>query len=206
MQTLDSPYLSIIIPVFNEGMKVLEGVNKLETAVFNRYPSELIIVDDGSHPDGTPPYDKLVAENPRIQVLRNPENRGKGYSVKRGIAAARGTFIFYTDADVAYDLALLPSYIENMPVSVMEAMAARLPIVASRVGAVPGMLGHGERGYLIDPGDIDSLTRAVLGLLDDRHSSEVVAQSAQEYAAQTWDRPIVAKMTARLYAEVLGSH
>ena len=114
MQISDSPYLSIIVPVFNEGMKVLEGLTRLEASVLSRYPSELIFVDDGSDPDKTPPYEKIVAGKPHIRVLRNERNRGKGYSVKRGVAAARGDFLFYTDADVAYDLALLPEYIETL--------------------------------------------------------------------------------------------
>ena len=109
-----SPYLSVVVPVYNEGMKIEEGIRKLETSVLQRYESELILVDDGSVGDKTPPYEQLIREKPFLRVLRNSRNRGKGHAIKKGISASRGTYIFYTDADVAYDLNLLPAYLETL--------------------------------------------------------------------------------------------
>lgn len=62
---------------------------------------------------------------------------------------------------------VLPSYFENMPNVLLEAMAAGMAVVASRVGAIPEMLGRGEGGILFDPGDRTALRDALDRLLLD---------------------------------------
>ena len=104
----------MVVPVYNEGMKIVESIAKLEASILQRYASELILVDDGSVGDSTPPYEQLTLEKPFLHVLRTPRNQGKGHAIKRGISVSRGTYIFYTDADVAYDLNLLPAYLETL--------------------------------------------------------------------------------------------
>jgi len=61
---------------------------------------------------------------------------------------------------------VLPSYAENMPVSILEGMAAGLPVVASTVGAIPECVEEDVTGYLIDPGDCDALAERIGRLLD----------------------------------------
>jgi glycosyltransferase involved in cell wall biosynthesis len=62
------------------------------------------------------------------------------------------------------DVFLLPSSAEGMPNSVLEAMAAGLPVIASPVGSVPEMLGAGQGGRLVAPGDFDRLAEALIEL------------------------------------------
>lgn len=56
---------------------------------------------------------------------------------------------------------VLPSYAEGMPVSVLEAMACRTPVVASRVGGAPELLGEGKYGFLFTAGNIEELGQAI---------------------------------------------
>ena len=63
------------------------------------------------------------------------------------------------------DVFLFPSHFEGLPNAVVEAMAAGLPVVATRVGGVPDLIRHGESGFLVDVGDIASMTMRVNQLL-----------------------------------------
>jgi glycosyltransferase involved in cell wall biosynthesis len=61
------------------------------------------------------------------------------------------------------DALVLPSHdvVETLPLVVLEAMAARVPVVASAVGSVPEVVKNGDTGFLVPPGDIDCLERAI---------------------------------------------
>ena len=63
---------------------------------------EVLIVDDGSLDDSLPILRRLEASLPSINVLRNPRNMGKGYSIRNGILNSRGKYIIFTDVDMAY--------------------------------------------------------------------------------------------------------
>ncbi len=63
-------------------------------------------------------------------------------------------------------LFLLPSYNEGMPWAIIEAMGHSLPIISTKVGCIPEMVLNGENGFLIEPGDIDSLKKSIFKFLD----------------------------------------
>ncbi|GAA2168130.1 glycosyltransferase involved in cell wall biosynthesis [Humibacillus xanthopallidus] len=71
------------------------------------------------------------------------------------------------DLLAASDLFVLASAFEGLPVSIMEAMAAGLPVVATSVGGVPEVVVEEETGLLVRPGDSDALADAVLALAQD---------------------------------------
>jgi dolichyl-phosphate beta-glucosyltransferase len=89
------PHLSLVIPVYNGGAsRIADTVRELRAFLCQQdYTSEVILVDDGS---ATP----IVADG--VTVLRNEVNRGKGFSVARGMLAAKGDYRVFTDADLAY--------------------------------------------------------------------------------------------------------
>jgi dolichyl-phosphate beta-glucosyltransferase len=96
------PELSVIIPSFNEELRLpatLAAIAKYIRASGRN--TEVIVVDDGSS-DQTAAVAALYANQiPGLRVLRNPENRGKGYSVRRGMLEARGQTVLFTDADLS---------------------------------------------------------------------------------------------------------
>jgi glycosyltransferase involved in cell wall biosynthesis len=76
----------------------------------------------------------------------------------------------------------LPSHpaVETLPLSVLEAMAAGVPVVATRVGSLPEVIDSGRTGLLIDPGDPRALASAIESLVDDPVRSREMAAAARE--------------------------
>ncbi|UCH96102.1 MAG: glycosyltransferase family 2 protein [Candidatus Aminicenantes bacterium] len=94
--------LSVVIPVYNEEKTVQELVETV-LAVPLHLDKELIIVDDCSTDNTFSLISQLKESNPCLRVFRNEKNRGKGFSVKRGIEEAAGDIIVIQDADLEYD-------------------------------------------------------------------------------------------------------
>ena len=103
--TTRGPHVSLVVPVHHcEGsLDALLGeldrfLAKAPTA------TELLLVDDrGSAPNASAELCRF-ANRPHVRVLQNDRNRGKGYSVARGMLEATGLFRVFTDADLAYPL------------------------------------------------------------------------------------------------------
>src|SRR3954470_13825756 len=95
--------LSIIVPAFNEETRLPESLEKLLTWINGAGLEfvEILVVDDGST-DGTAALvERMSASQPAIRVVRNGENRGKGYSVKHGMSRVSGEWALVTDADLS---------------------------------------------------------------------------------------------------------
>lgn len=97
-----------------------------------------------------------------------------------------------------------PSLYDSFPFTVLEAMAAGAPIVASRVGGIPEAIASGEDGVLVEPGNPDALARAVIGLLRDPDRRKRFGAHARWRATTefTWER--TARATYDGYREALG--
>ncbi len=80
------------------------------------------------------------------------------------------------------DLFVLPSWAEGLPNSVLEAMAAGLPIVATRVGGTPEIIEAGVSGLLVSPRDSHALAVAISRLLGNKGFAKELGRSAQEHA------------------------
>src|ERR1700678_1486541 len=90
--------LSIIIPAYNEEKRLPATLTRVQEylAASNWEFSEIVVVDDGSR-DGT----VKAAEAAGVRLLRNPGNRGKGYSVRHGMLQAKGEWALFSDADLS---------------------------------------------------------------------------------------------------------
>lgn len=76
------------------------------------------------------------------------------------------------------DIYVLPSLSEGLPLSLIEAMASKVPVVATGVGGIPEVIGDGINGFLITPADSDALASKIIHLLKDRSFADnFVAQS-----------------------------
>lgn len=89
-------FLSIIIPAYNEEDRILPTLESVCAFLSKQeYHSELIVVDDGSVDNTIKKINEFSHANKSgIILLKNKKNKGKGYSVKRGMLAANGEYVF----------------------------------------------------------------------------------------------------------------
>jgi glycosyltransferase involved in cell wall biosynthesis len=94
---------------------------------------------------------------------------------------------------------VLPSYHEGLPVGVLEAMAAGVPVVATRVGGIPDTVQHGCEGELVTPGDVDALTEALDRLLRDTSYRENLGRAGQRRVSAQFDAEVVLERLGTIY-------
>jgi glycosyltransferase involved in cell wall biosynthesis len=102
--------LSIVIPAYNEERRLPTTLDVI-LAWLNSAPyleAELLIVDDGSTDATAALVENRAASEPRLRLIRNPGNRGKGYAVRHGMLEAIGDWILSTDADLSAPIEELP--------------------------------------------------------------------------------------------------
>ena len=95
---------------------------------------------------------------------------------------------------------VLPSYAEGMPMALLEAMAAEVPVIASAVGGVPQVLRGGADGVLVHPGDIEQLAGAMSELLEDESRAAALARTARERIEADFSLEGALEALTRLYA------
>jgi glycosyltransferase involved in cell wall biosynthesis len=103
----------------------------------------------------------------------------------------------------AIDVLVLPSLNEGLPMTVLEAMAAGKPIIATRVGAIPSVIRDGETGLLVAPRDTAGLRDAIALLLEDPHLGKRMGERARVWALQHYSSDAMAAKYLQLYEDVL---
>ncbi len=96
------PQLSIVIPAYNESARIEQTLERVMSCVEKQgWDAEVLVVDDGSK-DATPEIvHRWMERYPRLHLIKNEGNRGKGYSVRNGLLQAAGEMVMFTDADLS---------------------------------------------------------------------------------------------------------
>jgi glycosyltransferase involved in cell wall biosynthesis len=97
-----------------------------------------------------------------------------------------------------------PSLLEGMPLTVLEAMACGLPVVATPVSGTAELVRHGENGLLVRPADPASLARAILRLMEDGPLREAQGREARRLVEGGYSWDAVAAKTLAVYRELLS--
>jgi glycosyltransferase involved in cell wall biosynthesis len=97
--------LTIFFPCYNEEANVERAAREaLKAAQLVTHDYEVIIVNDGSRDKTGEIADRLVKEDPHVQVIHHPKNRGYGAALTTGYRGATKDSVFYTDGDLQFDL------------------------------------------------------------------------------------------------------
>lgn len=113
-----SPELSIIVPAFNEEARLGRSLTRIRDYLAGTgrdcYKTEVIVVDDGST-DGTADLVRhFIPAFPNLRLISNGRNRGKGYSVRRGMLEAKGKIALFTDADLSAPIEEMEKLLEAL--------------------------------------------------------------------------------------------
>jgi glycosyltransferase involved in cell wall biosynthesis len=107
--------ISILLPAYNEALRIENCVKELErtvSAISTSY--EIIVAEDGST-DGTDHIlAKLSASNPTLSFLHSPARLGKGKAIKNALCSAKGRVIVFMDVDLATSLEFLPRLVRSV--------------------------------------------------------------------------------------------
>lgn len=103
----------------------------------------------------------------------------------------------------AADIYLNTNTVDNMPVSVLEACAFGVPVVATNVGGLAHLITHGEDGLLVASGDVDAAAAAIEMLLSDSELTETLSKNGRRLAESS-DWPNVREMWETLFYEILS--
>lgn len=97
------PLLSVVMPCYNEARTLAACLRRVLAVQDETFRLEVIVVDDHSTDGSEAIAEHLAAEQPCIQVVRHPENRGKGAALRTGIQRATGEIVAIQDADLEYN-------------------------------------------------------------------------------------------------------
>lgn len=112
-----------------------------------------------------------------------------GPDAKRALLASAGIYV-------------LPSYIEGLPMSVLEAMAAGMPVVTTPVGGIPEAVADGVEGFLVPPGDVAALAERLQRLLTDGALAERMGAAGRHKVATTFSTEVILPRLERIYTDL----
>lgn len=101
---------------------------------------------------------------------------------------------------------VLPSYQENAPMAIAEAMAVGVPVISSNVCGMPYMLDDNRTGFLVDPDDSDALAEKIINLLEDKDLSTDISKNGREEAFKRYHPDSVANKTIAVYQKLIDTH
>lgn len=102
------------------------------------------------------------------------------------------------------DIYVLPSHNEGMPISILEAMAQGLPIIATRVGGIPELVRDGIDGMLVNAGDVEALAQVIAGLALDPARRARMGESARNHVLRHFSDAAVLPELYGYYDELLN--
>ena len=182
---LASPNEAILMHLSNfRPVKRLVDVVKIFARVARELPAQLVLVGDGPDRSAAEWLAHDLGIQARVHFL------GKQERVNEILPLA--------------DILLMPSELESFGLAALEAMACKVPSVATRVGGVPELIDDGETGLLYNVGDVEGMATGVLSLLNDPARLSAMREAGRRTAQKRFCASLVVPQYVRYYEKVLG--
>jgi glycosyltransferase involved in cell wall biosynthesis len=104
------------------------------------------------------------------------------------------------------DIFVLPSLTESCPITLLEAMASGLPIIASNVGGIPEIIENNETGILVQPRDSRKLAEKISLLMENRMLTRKLSFKARKLVERKFNANVMAKKTKKVYVDILETN
>src|SRR6202034_3242248 len=166
-------------------VKRTADVIRVFSRVARELPARLLMIGDGPDRSATEWIAHRKGIQDRVHFL------GKQSSVSEILPLA--------------DLLLMPSELESFGLAALEAMACKVPSIATRVGGVPELIDDGITGLLYAVGDVDAMAQGALGLLNDRARLEAMREAGRKTAQKRFCATLVVPQYVRYYEAVLAN-
>jgi SAM-dependent methyltransferase len=127
-----APCLSVVMPCFNEAERVSDA---LAAVLDSPFVAEVVLVDDGSTDATAKLVEAIAAAEPRVRLVRQPCNLGKGAALRRGFREVRSPYVVVQDADLEYDPRDWPTLLE--------------PLISGVADVVYGSRFHASEGHRV---------------------------------------------------------
>jgi glycosyltransferase involved in cell wall biosynthesis len=163
-------------------LDAMKGYDLLLRALARLDGLRVVIVGEGA---GRPELERLARE---LGVAHRVELPGWADAPSRALAG--------------FDVFCLPSRSEGFPLSIVEAMLAELPVVATRVGSVAELVADGKTGLVLERDDVDGLVAALARLRDDAALRSRFGVAGRERALASYTVGHMARAYERLWAQV----
>ncbi|MBC2733180.1 MAG: glycosyltransferase family 4 protein [Desulfobacteraceae bacterium] len=141
----------------------------------------------------------VVGDGPQSHYLKNAcremriENRVIFAGVRKNMQAVYSLL----------DLFVMPSIREGLPMALLEAMLAKIPVIASMVGGIPTLLENNRHGIGISPKSPKELSAAIRQTLVNPDEAKLIANNAQEFIREKYSAQAMTRRTERLYIDIL---
>jgi len=165
-------------------VKRVTDVVKIFALVAREHSAQLILIGDGPDRSSAEWLAHDLGIQSRIHFL------GKQERVSELLALA--------------DLLLMPSELESFGLAALEAMACKVPSIATRVGGVPELIDEGITGLLFPVGDVEGMAAGALSLLKNPSRLDAMREAARQTAQKRFCSTLVVPQYVRFYEQILG--
>jgi len=103
------------------------------------------------------------------------------------------------------DLFVMPSLKEGLGLALMEAMASGLAVIGSDVGGIRNLIQDGENGLLVEPGDSNAISQAILEILQNPEKKKLLGKAARKFISENFSQEKMVLQTEKVYLECLSA-